>query len=240
MSKYSSDLIGLLRGAGLIASASVRTQERYLKHLWSHSSVREAIEHNVKQTSECTKKVLNNPSQELQNVNNLVKESIERSSVVVEGVRQYMTNGKVSAPVEFSDDSRSKSYSSIKNIQNLDIASITLKELENLLAEHQKIREVNLRIDEEDAAKSKKANKKKKMAAAAQELPKVEEIPKPAPSKAIIEDEKQVESMMKFITNFDRKPEEEKIVNNAPLPEVSQFLLPPTPNYKEIEKFKET
>lgn len=215
MSKYSSDLLGLLRGVGLVASASVKTQEQYLKHIWSHSSVRDAIEASVKQTSDCSKKTFNNPSQELQNVNNFVKESVERSSLVLEGLRQYVSSGKSTNPlgeVEISDNSRSKSFSSIKNIQNLDIASITLKELENLLAEHNKIREVNLRIDEDAKAK--------KLAVKKQEV--IVETPKPEPTQEIIKDEKQVESVMNFITNFNRKEEEVIAVEQAPLPEVSK------------------
>lgn len=218
MSKYSQDIIGILRGIGLIASASIRTQEQYVKHLWSHSSVREAVENGVKQTSECGKKVVNNPSQEIQNLGNFLKESVERSSVVAEGFRQYMSNGRSSMPmgaIELSHDDKTKSYSTIKNIPNLDIASITLKELENLLAEHNKIREVNLKID--DDFKAKKSKKKK--------APKIEEL-KVSPvepvsvSPNVIEDEKQVESVMNFITNFDRKPGDEKVEKVA-VPEVS-------------------
>jgi hypothetical protein len=222
MSKYSQDLIGLLRGAKLIASASIRAQEQYFKHIWSHSSVREAIESGVKQTSECGKKITQNPSQEFQNLNQFVKESVERSSVVVEGVRQFMSNNKSSMPigsVDLAQDSSSKSFSSIKNIKNLDIASITLKELENLLAEHNKIREVNLKID--DDFKPTKSKKKKD-----EKLPKIEEVKISKPVEAVIapasviEDEKQVASMMNLITNFDRKPSEEKI-EKVPVPEVS-------------------
>jgi hypothetical protein len=220
MSKYSHDLIGLLRGASLIASASIRSQEQYLKHIWSHSSVREAVENGVKQTSECTKKVINSPSQEFQNINDLVKESVQRSSIVIEGLRQYMSNGRSSMPVgsfELSSDEKSKSYSTIKNIQNLDIASITLKELENLLAEHNKIREVNLKIDSE--FKPKKTKKKKEA-----EPPKVEEVRKVVePTLSVINDEKQVETMMNFITNFDRQAVPE-IVHKA-VPEVSFYFL---------------
>jgi hypothetical protein len=221
MSKYSQDLVGILRGVQLVAGASLRAQEQYLKHLWSHSSVREAVETNVKQTQECSKKVIENPGQEFQNVNHYIKETFQRSSVVLEGLRQYMSNGRSSEPigsVEISQDSKSRSYSTIKNIQNLDIASITLKELENLLAEHNKIREVNLRIDENFKPKKIKNGKKNEKVQQANEeavrkaepvLKVVESLP-PPPSpplvqKSVVKDEKQVESMMKFITDYDRK-----------------------------------
>lgn len=228
MSKYSSDIFGLLRGVGLIASASLKTQEQYIKHILSHSSVREAIENGVKQTSECTKNALNNPSQEFQNINHFMKESVERSSVVVEGLRQYMSNGKNSLPIgsiEFSDETKTKSFSSIKNIQNLDIASITLKELENMLAEHNKIREVNLRIEEKP--------KKKEVVEEVKKVPVI-------PSQEVVQDEKQVESMMKFITNFDREQVKEKTMS-VPVPEVSHIYfrqLRTTKKYKNSNRLR--
>ncbi|KAG5680779.1 hypothetical protein PVAND_010265 [Polypedilum vanderplanki] len=252
MSKYSSDLIGILRGAQLVASASIKSQEQYLKHIWSHSSVRDAIETNVKQTQECTKKIIENPAQEFQNVNHYIKETFGRGSVVVEGLRQYMANGRSSEPIgviEVSEDSKSKSYSTIKNIQNLDIASVTLKELENLLAEHNKIREVNLSIDENFKPKKSK-NEKALIIEPSKEIilepkkeiilqpnkdiivhPENESISKPdnivdamssvQPNKTV-EDEKQVDDMMKFITEYDKKPNSSATENKG-VPEVRYY-----------------
>jgi aarF domain-containing kinase len=208
----SQDILGLIRGIQLVANASLKTQEAYLKHLWSHSSVREAVEKSAIQTSECGKKVMRNPGEELQNVGRILKETFERSSVVVDGIKQYTAASKNSS-YPFNDleiSGGSKSFSSIKNIQNLDIASITLKELENLLAEHSKLRDVNLRIDTSNKVES-------------QEKPTVKSEPKvketliekplrtsPQPQAEIVtniaNDEKQVESVMKFITNYDREP----------------------------------
>jgi hypothetical protein len=231
MNKYTQDIFGIIRGMQLIANASVKTQEAYLKQIWSNSSVREAIDNNIRQTTECGKKVLSNPSQELQNVNHYLKESVERSSVVFEGFRQYMSNGRNSEPIgalEYSNDKTSKSYSTIKNIKDLDIASITLKELENMLAEHNKIREVNLRIDEN--FKPKKPRKVKHE----QKLDLVENIPvtpsvsepqieivKQKVSPKIVEDEKRVETMMSFITNFDKTPVKEEVKPKVTVQEVS-------------------
>lgn len=217
----------------MVASASVKTQEAYLKHLWSHSSVREAVEKSAAQTSECGKKVMSNPSQELQNVGNILKETFERSSVVVEGIRQYTAAGRTSHPIgDIEIAGGTKSYSTIKNIKNLDIASITLKELENLLAEHNKIREVNLRLDEnfKPKAKKKKAEVKQVESIKAPE-PKIQKAPEPPkpkiqPTASVASDEKQVESVMKFITNFDRPlsaPSSDDTTSSVP--EVSQTLF---------------
>lgn len=230
MNKYSQDIFGIIRGIQLVANASLKTQEAYVKSIWSHSSVRDAIDKNIKQTTECGKKVIENPSQEFQNLNSFFKESFERSSVVLDGFRQYMSNRRSSMPigsVNISDDQKIKSYSSIKNIKDLDIASITLKELENLLAEHNKIRDVNLRID--DDFKAKKPRDEKTVEIPSPPAVKVDTVaraqvePKPAPSaSSFVEDEKQVENMMKFITNYDKTPVPEgESVKKSAVPEVS-------------------
>jgi len=199
----SNDILGIIRGIQLVANASLKTQEAYLKHLWSYSSVREVLEKNAQQTSECGKKVMSNPTQELQNISKSLKETFERSSLVVEGIRQYTMSNRQHPPigtVEISKDS--KSYSTIKNIKNLDIASITLKELENLLSEHNKLREVNLRLDEDVKATKRKSSKVEvKETKVAQPPP---PAPKIEPTASVIKDERQVENVMKFITNYDR------------------------------------
>lgn len=225
------DILGLVRGIQLVAGASVKTQEAYLKHIWSHSSVREAVEKSASQTSECGKKVITNPGKELQNVGNALRETLERSAVVVEGIRRYTAAGRTTYPigdVEMSKDTRS--YSTIKNIKNLDIASITLKELENLLSEHNKLRNVNLRIDDSFKPKSKKSKAQVEAAKTApQPMPNVAPSPprpKVEPTQSISNDEKQVEGMLKFITNFDR-PETSSSIGDAKsfVPEVSHTKL---------------
>lgn len=229
----SQDILGLLRGIQLVAGASVRTQEAYLKHLWSHSSVRDVIEKSANETSELGKKVVRNPAQELQNVGNLLKETLERSSVVVEGIKQYTASGRSSHPMaNIEVENGTKSYSTIKNIKNLDIASITLKELENLLAEHNKFRNVNLRLDDNFKPKSplKTAEIKVESVKVSQKAEPVKFTrsppapPKPRiePSASIANDEKQVESVMKFITNYDRSSSSTNGDTKSSVPEVSQ------------------
>jgi aarF domain-containing kinase len=215
MNKYSQDIFGVIRGIGLVANASLKSQEAYAKHIWSHSSVREAFENNAKEVAECGKKIISNPSQELQNINHIMKETVERSSIVATGLKQFMSNGRTSEPIgsiQISDDTSSKSFSSIKNIKNLDIASITLKELENLLAEHNKIRDVNLRMDDNfKAKKTRNADKIfKSIEKKADNIETIAQKPKVhiEPTSNVINDEKKVENMMNFITNYDKKSEE--------------------------------
>ena len=244
----SQDILGIIRGIQLVAGASVKTQEAYLKHLWSHSSVREIIEKNAQQTSEIGKKVVSNPSQELQNVGNILKETLERSSVVVEGIRQYSQSGRSNSTFgDMLSSSDSKSNSTINSLKNLDIASITSKELENLLAEHNKLREVNLRIDDPSIPKPRKAapepEPKVKTKAKVNFNPevKVELKPKVMPIQvsptplakvpieqpaSLADDEKQVESVLKFITNFDREQENsQQLTASNAVPEVSNLNL---------------
>lgn len=233
MNKYTQDIFGLLRGLQLIANASVKTQEAYLKHLWSNSSVREAITNNLKQTAECGKKVMNNPSQELQNLSGILKESAERSSVVVDGFRQYMSYGRNSGPInslELSNDKPSTSYSPLNNIKDLDIASITLKELENMLAEHNKIRDVNLKIEENLKPKKHKKVKHEGKLDLIENIPITPthsepqiEVMKQKASASVLQDEKKVETMMSFITNFDKTPvnEKEEVKPKAAVQDVS-------------------
>ena len=218
----SQDIFGLLRGIQLVAGASVKTQEVYLKHLWSHSSVREAIEKSSSGSSDCGKKVITNPGEELQRVGKILQETFARSSVVFEGIRQYSSNGKSSINsinnAEVLNDS--KSFSS--SIRNLDIASITLKELENLLAEHNKMRDVVVKPKEVKKVENQKTEEVKFKRV--QEVEKQETPLKPRvePLPSVAKDEAQVQSVMKFITNYDRTVESTSVPGKSIVPEVSK------------------
>lgn len=228
MSPRSQDILGLIRGIQLVLKESVKIQEAYLKHLWSHSSVRDAIEKSATQTSECGKKVVTNPTKELQNVGNILKETFERSSVVVEGIKQYTASGRTTHPVgEIETSKGTKSYSTIKNIKNLDIASITLRELENLLSEHNKMREVKLRLDDNFKPKPKKAKPQSEIVVEPEKISPATAKPKIIPIENIAQDEKQVESVMKFITNYDRETTSQQFSGDikSSAPEVSATLI---------------
>lgn len=230
----SQDIFGIIRGIQLVLNASARTQEEYLRHLWSHSSIRDLLEKNIAQTQQCGKKVFENPTKELESIGNVLKETLERSSLVAEGVRKYAQSERTSQFFSSGDQltSSSKPFSAIKGLENLDIASITLKELENLLSEHNKIREVNLRND--NVAVEKKQ----------QVAPKVEPVkvvgieakasvpdsqstrsPPPAPASINLDkDTKKVESMISLISNYsdDRKSDADpQHVMSSAVPEVS-------------------
>jgi hypothetical protein len=201
-----------------VAGASVKTQEAYLKHLWSHSSVREAIEKSSLQNCECGKNFLANPGQELQRVGKILEETVSRSSVVFEGIRQYSANGRASTNLVNSVEAKNESKDFSSTYRNLDIASITLKELENLLAEHNKLRDVNVTVKpkKEEPAKPKPVE-----AVKAEEVKPAPPKPRVDPPPSVSKDEAQVESVMKFITNYERPVDPQSSDVKSTAPEVS-------------------
>lgn len=221
----SQDIFGILRGIQLVLNASVKTQEAYLKHLWAHSSIRDVLEKNLAQTQQCGEKLVKNPTKELENIGNVLKETLERTSLVAEGVRKYAISERSSMNLSPAGSQIGSDVKSIKNIENLDIASITLRELENLLAEHNKIRDVNLRHDIVAASKKKnvttvaeiKVDKEPQI-----EAVKVQPPPKP-PTVDAVKDEKQVQNMISFISNYNQKSSdaEPPKLENAVVQEVS-------------------
>ncbi|CAO1403060.1 unnamed protein product [Diamesa serratosioi] len=225
----SQDLIQLIKGIQLVANASVKTQQKYLKHLLSHSSVVEVLEKGAKQSQEFGKQIIDNPSQEVEKLNKIIKEAFERTSVVAEGIKYYK-NSAISPPVTMEISDGQKSFTRIKDIGNLDIASITLNELESLLQEHSKHREATLKPQEYSTPKwlSKKTIQRQKSIPTVPDVNivtaetridkqepvktiKIESIsapkktPKAVPSAAVTNDENNIKNMLSFITNYDKE-----------------------------------
>lgn len=113
----------MLRGVQIVARAVGQHHEQYAKHLWANSSIREA----VSQMPSC-----NLTGNDLQNT---LKETLERGSVVFDGMRHLAksppslntSSGNSVSPTAFQD-------------ANLDISSLTLRELENFLSQQNKTR----------------------------------------------------------------------------------------------------
>lgn len=134
MSK-SNDILAVLKGLQLIAKASTRTQEEYLRHLWSNSSVRDIIDSNCEQAKEFTNKITTNPGKEFQNVANTLKETVDRSSVVVESL--YRFGVSQSTAIQKISEITNKPKQVVEGVTKagqLDISAITLKELELYLS----------------------------------------------------------------------------------------------------------
>lgn len=220
MSRAAQDTLAMLRGLQLVAKASATTHEQYLKHLWANSSVRDLVEQNVKNANQCTKKFRQNPQKELETILKTVQETAERSSVVVEGLRQYaavnfdntkvssnQTNSKLDSEVDENTDSNT-----INNFTNFDLSAITLKELQALLKQPNP----DALIKTKPKVPEVTANQKKP-----------EKI-----GTTIMKDEKYVDDWMKFIAKHDPKSSSstEAIVENKnvkiPTPLKTSINLP--------------
>lgn len=177
------DSIALLKGLQIIAKASAETQQKYLQHIWANSSVREVVQAALDNAQQCGSKFSQNPSKEVETIANTLRETIERSSMVVEGVKQYtVTSMKV--------DASQKSAPTVEsNTSGLDISSITLKELQSILSQHNNDRNVTERQKDTSEGKSESP-------------PQTENIERPS-TKAFVKDEKYVKEWMTFIAQHD-------------------------------------
>lgn len=183
------DAIALVRGLQIVAKASTETQQKYLQHIWSNSSIRELLQSSLDNAKHCSSKFSNNPSKELEVIANSLRETIQRSSMVVEGVKQFTVTSmnadsspKNTAPVEADNT-------------GLDISSITLKELQSILSQRDgnNVNELKENIQELKESQGKPVDKK---------LP---------PTNAFVKDEKYVEEWMTFIAQHDSKQPNKEI-----------------------------
>lgn len=202
------DAIAVLKGLQIIAKASAETQQRYLQHIWSNSSIRELVQSSLNQAQQCSLKFTQNPSKEVEIIANSLRETLQRSSMVVEGVKQYTTISMK------ADGSRTATSSiGVENV-GLDISAITLKELQAILSQRddKSVNELRQHIQEQKKKESQEKN-----------------VKTAGPSvNTFAKDEKYVEGWMTFIANHDMKPSnEETNEEKAPsTPEKVEKVLP--------------
>lgn len=131
----SKDTLAVLKGLQLVTKASVKTNEEYLRHLWSNSSVRDVIEGNCERAKQFVDMITKNPSKEFEHVTFILNETVDRSSLVAESLYRYGLSQSVTLeklnemfkkPKEVMD--------TVTNAGQLDISAITLKELEQYLS----------------------------------------------------------------------------------------------------------
>lgn len=189
----TKDTLALLKGLQLVAKASARTNEEYLRHLWANSSVRDVINSNCEQAKQFTSKITSNPSTEFENVANALKETVERSGVVVESLYRYGVSQ--STTIQKINEITNKPKEAVDNVSKLgqlDISAITLKELEQYLSNQYN-----------------KADKKDDDASNAFVQPQFDpnsEVPSSTvDTKQLLNDEKYVKEWMQFISQH--KPE---------------------------------
>lgn len=147
MSRYQ-EALALLRGLQIILNVARKHNQSYIKHVWSNSSIREILERNLSQTKTCASDISADPSKQLQALQNILKETVERSAVVMQGlphlasakINPLVVNKQILLPITQQEATPTKSD------VNLDISSITLNELEQILTQRNKNREVSLRL----------------------------------------------------------------------------------------------
>lgn len=206
------DAIALLKGLQIVAKASTETQQKYLQHIWANSSIRELVQSSLTQAQQCTSKFGKNPSKEVETLANSLRETLQRSSMVVEGVKQFtVTSMKV-------DGSKPNTSSVEADNTGLDISSITLKELQSILSQHdgKKINEPKENVPEKDR-KSQDEDQKRSSAS------------------AFVKDEKYVAEWMTFIAQHDLKKSPEKEIKESEPVKIESESVPS----KEVVKLPE-
>lgn len=181
------DTIALVKGLQIVAKASTEVQQKYLQRIWANSSIQELIQTNLNHAKQCTSNFSQNPSKELEAIVNSLRETMQRSSMVVEGVKQYtVTSMKV------DPNPTVKSSVEVENT-GLDISSITLKELQAILSQHngKNVDKLQENIQEKKESQDNKVK---------------EERPS---TNAFVKDEKYVEEWMSFLAKHDPKQSNE-------------------------------
>lgn len=219
----TKDTLALLKGLQLIAKASARTNEEYLRHLWANSSVRDVISSNCAHAKQFTDRITRNPNKEFENVTNVLKETVERSSVVAEslyrfGVSQSTTLQKIN---EISTKPK-EVVNTVTNAGHLDISAITLKELEQYLSN-----QYDKKDDQADLAEAKNE--------ASEPIDFGAQPTSTVNPKQLLNDEKYVKEWMQFIS--EHKPSTTESVDETTKPKsepiVESTAKKPVDNHSE-------
>lgn len=147
------ELFGMLKGAQLVAEALVKERTSYARHLWANSNYRELLGSSAEELNKFTDKILKDPGKEFESFGGVVKEAIDRSSTVTQGIKQFVA----ATPLRKAETPTSSEKSGVNNatgsgghkinLSDLDVSSVTLNELEDILSEI-KQKKVRLRFDE--------------------------------------------------------------------------------------------
>lgn len=131
----AKDTLAVLTGLQLVTKACVKTNEEYLRHLWANSSVRDVIGGNCEQAKQFVDKITKNPCKEFENVAFILKETVDRSTLVVESLYRYGLSQSVTFEKLNEMSKKPKEVvNSVASAGQLDISAITLIELEQYLS----------------------------------------------------------------------------------------------------------
>ncbi|XP_055382126.1 atypical kinase COQ8B, mitochondrial [Condylostylus longicornis] len=219
------EILGVLRGIQKVVGAGLKENELVIKHKWANSSAKEIIENNINLSKNLTEPWTSNPKGETKKVQGLIKEAAERTYVVTEGLRQLM-NIKINTNFNYNNSESAVKGNNIKmndqaNIknelpENIDVSSITLKELEQILAKHGRDRQINLRVNTQQTKLVENRNTVEKTEPSYKTLnqtPQQINLQKPD-ANIFREDEKQVENIMSAITGKFKDDKESNIPNS--------------------------
>lgn len=192
------DLVGLLKGAQMVAEALAKERSSYARHLWANSNFRQLLGSSAEELQKRAEKVLKEPGKELESFGGVVKEALDRSTVVTQGIKQFVAAtplGKSDTTTAQSEDtSRSSGGSGAVSgdqkidLSDLDVSSVTLRELEEILSEV-KQKKVRLRFDDK---KRKEREREKKESQ--QETPLTKEVKFTPPIAPVLQPQQQVET----------------------------------------------
>ncbi|XP_018796940.1 PREDICTED: aarF domain-containing protein kinase 4 [Bactrocera latifrons] len=202
MARSAQDALAVLRGIQLVVEALCREQSALCKNRWNQSSARELLQGNLQQSANYIQKVGEQPAEEFKRLQQLLRETSERTCVVIEGLRQLgvakqpcdlrMSQQKLQRAMSDAFDgsnvgdkqqpSSLKPNTSASNRDNnkaagqldaehLDISSITLNELQDILSKRNKDRHISLRtpVTEHKQVKDDSVQKTETIAAATAE-----------------------------------------------------------------------
>lgn len=209
------DTVSLLRGLRMVLNAVSKNQEDCLRQLWANSSIRDIVEQNLKESEQKTKEFMKNPSKEFQQISQAIKETLERTSVVAEGIKQFSSTTNKFTNSE--NDLEQKKTLDLTNLANLDISSITLKELEGLLSHHSKNREISLRYPE-DVKKIEEIEEKESFYGELGIKGHSTVVKNEPVSESMAKDEKYVQEWMNFIKKNPEPIKEDIIVSEIEVP----------------------
>ncbi|KAL5276863.1 ADCK3 family protein [Megaselia abdita] len=138
------DAVGVLRGAQIVLKEVIKENEKSCSRKWKNSSIRELNEKLQQQIKELSSE---SPTVHIKSIQNCIQETQERSAILVEGglkfLQSYGPSG-ISIPTSsFTQGSQMNSDQIPIKVSDgassdIDISSITLKELEEILSKRKR------------------------------------------------------------------------------------------------------
>lgn len=148
---WRNDVVGVLRGAQLVLRDIIKENEKNCSRRWRNSSIRELRDQLQQQIKTISSE---SPKVHVENLQHYIQETQERSAILVEGgLKLFQSYGPAGIPTVPTTTSFSGSVTTDQQqipikvadraAADIDISSITLKELEEILSKRKR-KPVNL------------------------------------------------------------------------------------------------